>query len=504
MDIEIVSKSLVDVCAQTLVLTVFEGESNISFTGLDEKLSQKIQELLTAKELSGKYKEYTMFHSDGFNAARILIMGLGKRKDFTIERVMAVSAVAARNIRRVNLSDMAILNNFHKMDIKPEISTAAIVEGVNLGLYKFKKYTKEPQADYHTMKKLKIVLENQEVTDEIRHAAKKAEVLSESTNMVRDMVNEPANMLTPSVFAERAVKIANENGIKITVYGKEELQKENMNAFLAVNAGSVEPPRMVIMEIMAGKPEDKVLGLVGKGLTFDSGGLSIKSAESMFRMHCDMAGGAAVLGAMESIAKNKVPVNVVAVIPLTENLVDAHSYKVGDVLTTREGLTVEVLNTDAEGRLVLADALSFIRSYKKIDYLVDIATLTGAVVSALGHFCSGVMSNSQSLYSMMEMASRRSSERIWPLPLFEEYKMQISSDIADLENSGGKPAASITAAMFLKEFVGDMPWAHIDIAGTAYMGESTITYMKNPSLPREGGTGAGTRLLYYLAEVIAS
>ena len=290
------------------------------------------------------------------------------------------------------------------------------------------------------MKKLKIVLENQEVTDEIRHAAKKAEVLSESTNMVRDMVNEPANMLTPSVFAERAVKIANENGIKITVYGKEELQKENMNAFLAVNAGSVEPPRMVIMEIMAGKPEDKVLGLVGKGLTFDSGGLSIKSAESMFRMHCDMAGGAAVLGAMESIAKNKVPVNVVAVIPLTENLVDAHSYKVGDVLTTREGLTVEVLNTDAEGRLVLADALSFIRSYKKIDYLVDIATLTGAVVSALGHFCSGVMSNSQSLYSMMEMASRRSSERIWPLPLFEEYKMQISSDIADLENSGGKPA----------------------------------------------------------------
>jgi len=322
--------------------------------------------------------------------------------------------------------------------------------------------------------------------------------------MARDLVNEPANFLTPTMFAKLAEEIAVECGINIKILNKEELVAEKMSALLAVNQGAVEPPCLVVMEYNGGEPNDKVLGLVGKGITFDSGGYSLKPSGHMFRMHCDMAGAAAVLGTMKSVAENKLKANVVAVMPLTENLTGPRSYKVGDVINTREGKTVEVLNTDAEGRLILADALSYIRSYKKIDYLVDIATLTGAIVRALGHFASGVMTNSQDLYKMLETASHKSGEKIWQLPLFEEYKNQLLSDIADLENTGGIPAGSITAATFLKEFVGDTPWAHIDIAGTAWMDESIMTYKKNPFLPKEGGTGVGTRTLYHLAELFVS
>jgi leucyl aminopeptidase len=189
--------------------------------------------------------------------------------------------------------------------------------------------------------------------------------------------------------------------------------------------------------------------------------------------------------------------------PLTENLVDAHSYKVGDVVSTREGKTVEILNTDAEGRLILADALSYIRSYRNIDYLVDIATLTGAIVTSLGHFCTGAMTNDQEFFNQVEKAGQISCEKIWQLPLFDDYMAQIQSDIADYENTGGSPAGSITAAIFLKQFVGNVPWVHLDIAGTAWMDESTMTYMKNPFLPKEGGTGAGTRLLYHLAKILS-
>ena len=505
MNIDILSKPLSDIQAQALVLTVFEDEKEIRFNGLDEQLNKKISRLRETKELTGKYKEFTWFHTDGYNSERILIMGLGKKSEFSLERLMAVSAVAARNLRRINLSDMAILNDFHKKGMAQEVSCKAIVEGIGLGLYKFKRYTKEAQKDYRAIKKLTIALSDNEIVSQAAvDEAKKAQILAESTNRARDLVNMPANYLTPQTFADEAKKIAKKNGIKIKILEKDEIEKEGMNAFLAVNYGSKNPPKLVVMEYNGGQKKGKVLGLVGKGITFDSGGLSLKPSEIMFRMHCDMAGAAAVLSAMESIAKNKVRANVVAVMPLTENLVDAHSYKVGDVVTSREGKTIEILNTDAEGRLILADALSYIRSYKKIDYLVDIATLTGAIVTALGHFCTGAMTNSQHFYSFVQEASKISGEKVWQLPLFDAYKAQIKSDIADLENTGGRPAGSITAACFLKEFIGGVPWVHLDIAGTAWMDESTMPYVKNPFLPKEGGTGAGTRLLYHLAEVVAN
>lgn len=506
MQIQVICKPLNEVETPALVLTVFEGESdNIQkFTTLDEKVKNKISKLIETKEISGKYKEVTILHTDECKAERVIVMGLGKRKDFTLERLRAATAIASRNVRRINLTDMAVAEGFHDLGLDVEESASAIVEGVALGLYRFRKHMSGDQNNYKAIKNLTVIAHDEEVKAVLEKGTFRGVVLSESTNMVRDLVNEPANVLTPVTFAEKAEQVAKDCGLKITVLGKDEITEKGMNLLLAVNAGSVIPPRLVVLEYNGGGEEGKTLGLVGKGVTFDSGGLSIKPSDAMFRMHSDMAGAAAVLGAMESIAKQKLPVNVVGVMPLTENLVDSHSFKVGDIITSMEGKTVEILNTDAEGRLILADALTYIRQYKKMDYIIDIATLTGAIILALGHYCSGVMTNNKDLCDVVKEAGEISGERMWELPLFDEYKSQIRSDVADLENIGGRAAGSITAAVFLKEFVGDVPWVHIDIAGTATMDESIMTYSKNPFLPKEGATGVGTRLLYHVANLLAN
>ena len=476
MQVQVLCKPLNEVEAQALVLTVFEGEfDNINkFTSLDDKLKSKIGTMLETKEITGKYKEVTILHTDELNVKRLIVMGLGKRKDFTLERLRGAVSRSARNVRRINMSDMAVAEGFHDLGIENEEIASAIVEGVELGLYRFRKHMSGDQNNYKTIKKLSIIVPEENLKEIFEKGANKGTILSASTNLVRDVVNEPANVMTPAAFAEVAKKVAEENGIKITILEKADMQEKGMGLLLAVNAGSVEPPKLVVMEYNGGKADGKTLGLVGKGVTFDSGGLSIKPSDAMFRMHCDMAGAAAVLGAIESIAKLKLPINVVAAMPMTENLVDSHSYKVGDIIKSMEGKTVEILNTDAEGRLVLADALSYIRQYKKIDYLIDIATLTGAIILALGHFCSGIMGNDQKLVDIVKESGELSGERVWQLPLFEDYKSQIRSDVADLENIGGRSAGSITAASFLKEFVGEIPWVHLDIAGTATMDESIM------------------------------
>lgn len=500
MEINIEAKALGEIKTQALVLTVYEAEAAQDFVGLSPEQNALIARLRASGELSGKFKEFTLIHLDNCNAEKLLLMGLGLREDFSLERLMAVAAVAARNLRRIKVVHMSFANYFEDIaEVNLAATTQAIVEGVTLGLYRFDKYISGKKQDYMAIKHLNINVRDL-VTQELEESARKGEALSQATNMVRDLVNEPACVMTPKVFAAAACEVAMKGGFKARVLNCEELVKENMHAILAVNAGSAEPACVVVLEYDGAGAEDKVLGLVGKGVTFDSGGLSLKPTDSMYRMHCDMAGAAAVLGAMSSIAANRLPINVIGVIPLTDNLVDANSYKVGDIVKTREGKTVEVLNTDAEGRLILADALSYIRSCRKIDYLIDIATLTGSIVTALGHFCAGAMSNSNALYKHLKFASSCASEKVWQLPLFDEYKTQIKSDIADLENTGGSAAGSITAAMFLKEFIGETPWIHLDIAGTAWMDESIQPYMKAPFLPKEGATGFGTRLLYFLAE----
>lgn len=502
MEVQVVCKPLEEVETPALVLTVFEGEKdNIEkFSGINENLRKKVLKLIDSKEVTGKFKEFTILHTDELKAERVLIMGMGKRADFNLERLRAVMAISARNVRRINLSEMAIAEGFNDLGIDYRDSASAVIEGIVLGLYRFRKHKTGDAAkdDSKAIKKLTIAVQNEEVKAAIEEGTFKGFTLSNSTNFVRDLVNEPANFMTPQIFAREAERVAKENGIDIEVFGKEEIEKIGMHALLAVNAGSHEPPRFVVMEYKGGG--NKTIGFIGKGVTFDSGGLSLKPSDAMFRMHSDMAGAAAVLGAIEAIAKQKLPINIVAAMPLTENLVDSTSYKVGDVIGSLEGKTIEILNTDAEGRLILADALTYVRKFKKVDCMVDIATLTGAIIIALGHFCSGAMTNNQELLEKIRVAGDKTGERIWQLPLFDEYKSQIRSDVADLENIGGRAAGSITAAIFLKEFVGDTPWVHLDIAATATMDESIMTYAKNPFLPKEGGTGVGTRMLYQLAE----
>ncbi|MGH7505821.1 MAG: leucyl aminopeptidase, partial [Longimicrobiales bacterium] len=294
------------------------------------------------------------------------------------------------------------------------------------------------------------------------------------------------NIATPAYLADVASGIAERHGMKLTVFDRDAMLEESMKALLAVAQGTEEEPRFIILEYNGGKSGAKPLVLVGKGVTFDSGGISIKPADRMEEMKYDMSGAAAVLGAMSGIAELALEVNVVGIIPSTENLPSGRAVKPGDVIGSHLGRTIEVINTDAEGRLILADALSYARRFEPVAVL-DAATLTGAVVIALGHHAIGLMGNDGDLMDEVRAAGQRTGERCWPLPLWDEYRQQLDSNVADIKNSGGRPAGSITAGWFLKEFAGETPWVHLDIAGTAYRDEAA------PYL-RKGPTGVPTRL----------
>jgi len=311
-------------------------------------------------------------------------------------------------------------------------------------------------------------------------------ILGEAENHARRLQVLPGNLMTPSILSDEAEALARACGLQFRALGPAELEEERMGALLAVSQGSAEEPRLIVMEHRGGGDAPPVI-LVGKGLTFDSGGISIKPSLNMDEMKYDMSGGAAVIAAMTGIAKLGLPINVIGIVPSSENLLSSRAVKPGDVVTARSGKTIAVLNTDAEGRLILADALSYAADMNPAA-IIDCATLTGAVVIALGHAASAVLGTEQALVDEVIAAGETSGERCWQLPLWDVYREQLDHDIADLKNIGGRPGGTITAARFLREFVGDVPWAHLDIAGTAY-GESDRSYR------RDGGHGVPTRLL---------
>jgi leucyl aminopeptidase len=308
-----------------------------------------------------------------------------------------------------------------------------------------------------------------------------------AANFARTLQSRPGNVATPSHLADEASRMAGSCGLEVTVLGPEELEAERMYALLAVAQGSDQEPRLIVLRHNGGSDGEAPLVLVGKGLTFDAGGISIKPASGMEDMIFDMSGGAAVIGAMQAVAELNVPLNVVGIVPSSENLINGRAMKPGDIIGSREGKTIEVVNTDAEGRLILADALSYAQGLNPAA-IVDCATLTGSVVIALGHHAAAVFSTDEDLIDELRAAGDRSGERCWPLPLWDDYRRQIDSRVADIVNIGGRPGGSITAACFLKEFVGDYSWAHLDIAGTAY-GEGKLSYQ------RKGAAGFPTRLL---------
>jgi leucyl aminopeptidase len=497
MNVITTTDNLEQIQSQILVLPFFSDDKNLKgkLIKFDKTQGGRIKNLLSWGDIKAKYKEFTMFYTGGVDIERILVIGLGEKKEFTPDRLRSVMAIAARNGRRINCSSMCVYG-YNTFGLSKEDYGRCIIEGILLGLYKFTKYISQSSGKApFILKELKIIVDSEEQVKEISCGVEEGLILCDATNLARDLVNEPAMELTPAVFAEHAEQIASTCGMDIKILEKEDMKKLGMGGILAVSQGSDEPPKMVIINYK-GNPGGKTVGLIGKGVTFDSGGLSIKSDSHLFRMNCDMAGAAAVLGALKAIAVTNLKVNILAVMPLTENLPDGRAYKVSDIIKTFEGKTVEILSTDAEGRLILADGLSYARR-EGADILIDIATLTGSIVTALGHQTTGIMGTDKDIIKYLIKSGDKSGERIWELPLFPEYKMQIKSDVADLENYGGPPAGAITAAMFLEEFTGGLPWAHLDIAGTATTDEEIMIYVKNPYLPKEGGTGVGVRTLYH-------
>jgi leucyl aminopeptidase len=478
-------------------VTIFEGEKELKgrLAWLDRILAGHITKLLKSNEVQGKYKEFALLHANGIGADRILIMGLGKREDFSLDKIRSILAVTARNCRRIHAKSLAV-DSFTAHGISAHESARAIMEGIVMGLYKFTRYMGGDGS-----KKYKDTIEDLIIADpdennllELERGFKEGLTVAEATNMARDLINEPANVMTPVKFASAAEEVARDNEMEIKVLDVPEMEKLEMGALLAVTTSAANPPRLVVMKY-EGNPGGPRIGLVGKGITFDSGGLNIKTGDFMNHMHCDMAGAGAVLGAVRAAAQMKLKTNILAVMPMGENMPDASSYKVGDIIKSMEGKTIEILNTDAEGRLLLADALTY-SVREGVEYLVDIATLTGGVVIALGNLVSGIMGTDQELVNKLIAVGETTGERLWQLPLYKEYAGQLKSDVADLENSGGRPASSITAAYFLKEFTGSTKWAHIDIAGTATTDEAIVLYVKNPYVPKKGATAVGVRLLY--------
>jgi leucyl aminopeptidase len=369
-----------------------------------------------------------------------------------------------------------------------EEQARALVEGAVLGAYTFRDMkSAAPQEEPVQLGELALLAADAGAEPGLRAAARRGEIVARAENLARTLGNLPGNVATPAYLAETAVRIAGERGLGVTVLGREEMRQERMGALLAVAQGSEQEPRLIILEHRGGAEGAPPLVLLGKGLTFDAGGISIKPAASMEEMKFDMCGGAAVLAAMQAIAELALPVNVIGVVPSSENLLSGAAMKPGDILRSHLGKTIEVVNTDAEGRLILADALSYLRRWSPAA-VVDAATLTGGCVIALGHQASAVMGNDDALLEEVRQAGDRVGQRAWPLPMWEEYREQLSSDYADIKNSGGKPASSITAGWFLREFVGDFPWAHLDIAGTAW-GDGKLSYQS------KGATGVPTRLL---------
>ena len=488
--------------ADLIVFPWFEGEPPSAVDGLDAACAGELTRALESKEFSGRPFDIfvTPVADRSWSARRIALVGAGPAAVFNpgvARRVAAASALAARS-RRV--STLAFVMRPGQAAPSGDVDVAgfaqAIAEGLTLAEFTAAAYqTTEPRVG--SAPALTVVIPDLRDTSpespaRLEGAVARGRVLGEASNLARGLANEPANTLTPTEFAERTSRIATEGGASAEILDEKQIEALGMGMLLGVARGSIEPPRlMVFRHTPAGVTGGPVLGLVGKGITFDSGGISIKPADGMERMKTDMSGGAAVACAMRAIATLKAPIRVIGVVPATENMPGGRALKPGDILRSAEGKTVEIINTDAEGRLVLGDALWYARSLGAT-HLVDVATLTGGIVVALGKTTSGLFGTPDWWVEQVRRVGDRAGDRVWQLPLFDDYREQLKSEIADMMNTGGRPGSSITAAMFLKEFTGGLPWAHIDIAGTAWADEA------KPFTPK-GPTGVAVRTLTELA-----
>jgi leucyl aminopeptidase len=478
-----------------------KNKPSLMIEGADTSVRNAAKDVIASGEVTAKMFETTLLHRPaGLKAKRLLLLGGGKAKDFSVTELRKLAGAAVRTLKGKSIRSFALVlpDGAVAKDALPENAAAenvpfensisapdavrAIVEGAFIGdfdpgYYKSgKDKDKEQKIDTVT-----IVAKSDDKFSELEAALRTGRIVGESQNFTRDLVNEPSNHMTPTILAERAKKMASEVGLNCEVYGADKIRQLKMGAFWGVAQGSDEPPALIVIRYdPVGATKDVHLGLVGKGVTFDTGGISIKPADGMEKMKYDMAGAATMIGTMRAIALLKPKVKVTAIILATENMPSGKAQKPGDVQIAMSGKSIEIINTDAEGRLILADGLSYARQLG-CTHLVDAATLTGAVVVALGYVNAGIFASTDDMYERFAKANQQAGEKMWRLPLDDEYKELIKSNIADMVNAGSRYGGAIFAAMFLKEFAEDTPWIHLDIAGTAWTEDSKPWIAKGPS-----------------------
>lgn len=499
LEVKVVIGDCSKVEVDALIVNLFEGVTQPGgATGVvDKALDGTITQLIAAGEIKGKLGELTLVHTLGkIPARRVIVAGLGKQSQFTVDVIRRVSAESCRFARGKAARRVAtIVHGGGVGGGDAEKAAQAITEGAVLGLYRFRKHiSKEPENGDPV--ELLIMERDESKREQLEKGRDAGKVIADSVTFARDMINEPANFMTPTVMADIARRLAGECGLALTILERAQVEELGMGGLLGVSQGSHQTPKFIILSYKGDTSSQKTVGLVGKGITFDSGGISLKPADDMGEMKGDMAGGATVMAALRAVCKLKPKINVTALIPATENLPGGSALKPGDVIKAMNGKTIEIISTDAEGRLILADALSYAVK-EGLSPLVDVATLTGAVRVALGDVAVGVFSNNEDFSKKVMAAAEQSGERMWQMPMFEDYKELNKSDVADIKNTGGRYGGAITAAQFVGEFVGDTPWVHLDIAGTSLTSKERGYIVK-------GATGVTVRTLINLVMNLAA
>ena len=496
LNIEYSNKPISNQKLDAIILFIFEdsGLTGSGLNSLPNALKDNLNTTLKLKVFTGKQYSCQQLLSGYANIPQILAVGLGKKSEINTETLRRASGIAGKKLNSLKANNIGFIVTSHLQN-KSEIDVGqALVEGLTLGSYKFNKY-KESDDEKSKLKSIKIqCFDSENVTS--KNALKTGKMRADCTNLARNLGNTPANDLKPKDLAFTAENIAKQYKMNCTVLEEKQMKKLGMGMLLGVSRGSSEPAKLILMEYFHKKAK-QTIALVGKGVTFDSGGISLKPGRNMDEMKFDMCGAATVLGIFKAIASLKPKINAVCIVPSTENLLGGKAYKPGDILKAYNGKTIEVLNTDAEGRLILADGLSYASKHYDPEYILDFATLTGAVLIALGHIATGIMGTNEELIEMVKKSSKNVNEKVWEFPLWPEFCKQVQSEIADVKNIGAaRQAGTIAGGAFLKEFVGEnIPWVHFDIAGTAWGGKA------NSMNPKGSATGWGIRLVLDMFDV---
>lgn len=497
--------------SELVVVDAFEGVERLGgvTAAVDEATGGLLSRVLAAGDFKGKFKETALVHPSDGPAKRVLLVGLGPVEKLTPDRVRRIAATVAKRARDLGVKEAHVVApGVGRAQSRPQhgkpvdggphldarVAGEAFAEGALLGLYRFDHYRGSPDSDAEpkkTLARLTLVEKDASHAKALRDGVKAGAIVAECTNMTRDWQAYSSGEAAPAEYGKRAQKLAKEHGLKVEVFDKKKIESLGMGGLLAVAQGSVREPRFVILEHKPAKPKGTVV-LVGKGITFDSGGISIKPSANMEDMKMDKSGASAVAGAVLAAKRLDVPLHVVALMPFTDNLPSGSAYKPGDIVRTMSGKTIEIINTDAEGRVILSDALHYAGRYKP-DACVELSTLTGGCPIAVGHHIIAGMGNSDELMLQLRQAGDATNERVWPLPFLDEYGEMVKSKVADVKNSAGRIASSITAGKFLEFFVGDHPFVHLDIAATAY--HAGVTPRFNDEYSPEHQTGVGVRLL---------